>query len=35
MAGQRIETAAGISEAEFAARRDRLLEDVRREGLSG
>jgi len=35
MAGQRIETVAGISEAEFAARRERLLEDVRREGLSG
>jgi Xaa-Pro aminopeptidase len=35
MAGQRNETAAGISEAEFAARRERLLEDVRREGLSG
>ena len=35
MVEQRTETALAISAAEFAERRERLLEHVRREGLSG
>jgi Xaa-Pro aminopeptidase len=35
MVREGIDTAAAISEAEFAARRERLLEHVRREALSG
>src|SRR4026207_1440209 len=35
MVEQRTETALAISAAEFADRRERLLEHVRRDGLSG
>jgi Xaa-Pro dipeptidase len=35
MVEQRTETALAISEAEFAERRERLLEHVRRDGMSG
>jgi len=35
MGSERVEQAAGISAAEFRERRERLMEHVRREGLSG
>jgi Xaa-Pro aminopeptidase len=35
MAGQSVDTVSGISAVEFSERRERLLEHVRRQGLSG